>query len=302
MKVPPRLERYFVRMNAARDDKARLIDWVRPGRIVEIGPGGGVLLDLLVERCPTSEVIGLDTSATVIAALERRRRAEGRRWRVLNADAAELPARFGPGSIDSVVMCSLLHEVYSYVERDDGDGPRRFQLASVRDLCRAAFATLTPGGRLVIRDGVTPPPAIRRLRLIAPDARPLFDRFVAEFRGRPIEFTALADGRIELSAADAMEFLYTYTWGEASFDHEVQEQYGVLAYDAYRASLCAWLGADADLVELPADLRTYLQPGYPAHLAGKIELTDEHDVAAALPDSNCVIVVERRGGASEPRK
>jgi hypothetical protein len=36
-----------------------------------------------------------------------------------------------------------------------------------------------------------------------------------------------------------------------------------------------------------------LQPGYRDHLAGKIELTDERDRAAELPDSNSLIVIER---------
>jgi SAM-dependent methyltransferase len=299
MQVPARLDRYFVRMNAARDDKERLLDWIRPGRIVELGPGGGVVLDLLADRFPDSEILGVDASATVVVALERRRAAEGRRWRIRLGDAFDLPALFGPRTIDSVVLCSVLHEIYSYVEH--GDPPRRFDLDAVRDLCRAAFATLVPGGRLVIRDGVAPPPGVRRIRLIAADAARLFDRFVAEFEGRRIRATRLADGRVELSAPDAMEFLYTYTWGEASFDHEVREQYGVLAYDEYGVALVEWLGgpSHARLVELPPDQRSYLQPGYVAHLAGRIELTDERDRPVALPDSNCVIVVERvaRGGS-----
>jgi SAM-dependent methyltransferase len=296
-RIPARLDRYFVRMGSARDDKARLLDHVRPGRIVEIGPGGGVVLDLLADRFPTSEVIGIDASATVVAALERRRIAEGRRWTVQLGDAFDLASRVAPGTVDSVVLCSVLHEVYSYVEhRDDAGGPdRRFNLASVREFCRAAFATLVTGGRLVIRDGVRPPAGTRRVRLIADDAAPLFARFVAEFPGRAIAYTRLAPDRVELSSADAMEFLYTYTWGAASFDHEVREQLGVLTYDDYGASLVEWLGGPdrARLVELPPDLRSYLQPGYVTHLAGRIELTDEHDRPVALPDSNCAIVVER---------
>ena len=41
-------------------------------------------------------------------------------------------------------------------------------------------------------------------------------------------------------------------------------------------------------------LRSYLQPGYRDHLAGRIELTDEHDHPVELPDSNGLIVIERR--------
>src|SRR4030095_15408230 len=41
---------YLATMNAARSDKARMLDFVRPGKIIEIGPGGGVVLDLIEAR------------------------------------------------------------------------------------------------------------------------------------------------------------------------------------------------------------------------------------------------------------
>jgi SAM-dependent methyltransferase len=277
---------YLETMNAARSDKARMLDFVRPGRIVEVGPGGGVVLDLLEERYPDSEVIGLDLSREVVAALEQRARANTRRWRVVLGAAEEL-ARHVPAPVDTVVFCSILHEVYSYTEP-------RFSLESVRRVVAAAFEALRPGGRIVIRDGVMPPPGTRRIRMIAPDVRPTLELYVAQFEGRPIRFTELAPDRVEMTAADAMEFLYTYTWGPASFPYEVRELYGILTYDEYAARLVAWCGGEAaaHIVENP--LGSYLQDGYRAALEGKIELTDEHDRPVPLPDSNCLLVVERR--------
>lgn len=277
---------YLASMNAARSDKARMIDLVRPGRIVEVGPGGGVVLDLLEARFPDSEIIGVDLSREAIAALEARARAGQRRWRVVHGAADDLPALVTAGSVDTVVFCSILHEVYSY-------GEPRFALASVERAIRAAWATLRPGGRLLIRDGVMPPPATRRLRFVASDARATFLLYVAQFEGRPIRYRDLAADRVELSCADAMEFLYTYTWGPASFPYEVRELYGIMTYDDYARALVGWCDGGA-LVELPAALRSYLQPGYADHLRGKLELTDEHDAAVALPDSNCLLAIERR--------
>lgn len=283
---------YLASMNAARSDKERMLDYVRPGRIVEIGPGGGVVLDLLEARFGDSEIIGVDLSREAIAALETHARANGRKWRVIHGAAEALPELVEPGSIDTVVFCSILHEVYSYTER----GGTRFHLESVRDVVRAAWTTLREGGRIVIRDGVMPPPGRRRIRFLAPDARPTFDLYVAQFEGRKIEFRELAVDRVELSTADAMEFLYTYTWGPASFPYEVRELYGILPYDAYVAALVDWVGGErvAKVVDIPAHLRSYLQPGYRDHLANKIELTDDHDRPVELPDSNCLIVLERR--------
>ncbi|MGE5184701.1 MAG: SAM-dependent methyltransferase, partial [Acidobacteriota bacterium] len=174
--------------------------------------------------------------------------------------------------------------------------PPKFRLESVREVVRAAFAALRPGGRIVIRDGVMPPPGTRRIRMLAPDMRPTLELYVAQFEGRPIRFTELAPDRVEMTAADAMEFLYTYTWGPASFPYEVRELYGLMTYGDYVAHLVEWCGGDAACraVELPAELRSYLQPGYKAGLAGKIELTDERDRVVELPDSNCLIVIEKR--------
>ncbi|MFT3691931.1 MAG: methyltransferase [Kofleriaceae bacterium] len=271
---------YLATMNAARTDKDRMLDLVKPGRIVEIGPGGGVVLDLLEARFPDAEIIGVDLSREVIAALEQRARVNHRRWKVQLGAAEQLAIT----DVDTVVFCSILHEVYSYTEP-------RFQLASVEHVIRAAYASLVRGGRIVIRDGVMPPPGTRRIQFVAPDARPVFDLYVKQFEGRPIVYKDLGDGRVELSTADAMEFLYTYTWGPASFPYEVRELYGIMPYDDYVRSLLAWCPG-AVVVENP--IQSYLQPGYRDGLVGKIVLTDEHDHPVELPDSNCLIAIEKR--------
>ena len=275
---------YLQTMNSARSDKERMLDYVVPGTIVEIGPGGGVVLDLLEARFPTSEVIGVDLSKEVVAALEGRARAGGKHWKVVLGAAEDLAALVP--AADTVVFCSILHEVYSYTEP-------RFSLASVEHVVRAAFSVLRPGGRIVIRDGVMPAPGVRRIRLLAPDARATLELYCAQFEGRAITYKQLSPDRVEMSAPDAMEFLYTYTWGPASFPYEVRELYGILPYDAYVAKLVEWCGGERAARVVDNPLRSYLQDGYRDALSSKIELTDEHDRAVPLPDSNCVIVIER---------
>jgi hypothetical protein len=282
---------YLATMNAARSDKERMLDFVKAGTIVEIGPGGGIVLDLLEQRFPTSRIIGVDLSSEVVTALAQRARVNNNRWHVVQG-AAEALADHVSGPVDTVVFCSILHEVYSYTEP-------KFALASVEAVVRAAFATLAPGGRIVIRDGVMPPAGTRRIRFLVDDIKPTLALYAAQFEGRPIRYTELAPDRVEMSSADAMEFLYTYTWGPASFPYEVRELYGILTYDAYVQQLLAWCGPAARVVENP--LRAYLQPGYRDALARKIELTDEHDVPVELPESNCLIVMERNHTEERPK-
>lgn len=239
-----------------------MIEWVKPGRIVEIGPGGGVVLDLLAQRFPTSEILGVDLSREVVEALTQRARVHGSRWRVIHGATEWLGERVEP-PVDSVMFCSILHEIDSYAEP-------RFSLASVQRVIHAALSVLAPGGRIVIRDGVQPPPGRRRLRLIAPDARTTFDLYLAQFKGPADHATELGGDRVELSTADAMEFLYI-------------------------AQLVTWCGGPraARVVELLPEVRSYLQPGYREHLPGQIALTDERDRPVELPDSNCLIVLEK---------
>jgi SAM-dependent methyltransferase len=274
---------YLASMNAARSDKQRMLDYVRPGKIVEIGPGGGVVLDLLEQRFPEAEILGVDLSREVITTLEARAQAGGHRWRVVHGAAEALPEL--AQNVDTVIFCSILHEVFSYT-------PPAFSLASVERVVKAAWAALRSGGRLVIRDGIRPPDGTRRLKFLAPDARSTFELYVAQFEGRTITYENLPGGRVELSSADAMEFLYTYTWGPASFPYEVRELYGILGYEPYVEHLIRWCPG-AHVIDIPPALRSYLQPGYRDHLAGKIELTDERDAPVELPDSNCLIVIEK---------
>ncbi len=273
---------YLATMNAAKSDKQRMLDFVTPGTIVEVGPGGGVVLDLLAERFADSEIVGVDLSREVVAALVGRATSTNATWRVVLGAAEDL-ATHVPAA-DTVVFCSILHEVYSYTEP-------RFQLASVEAVVKAAYAVLRRGGRLVIRDGVMPPPGTRRIEMIAPDVRPTLELYCAQFEGRRVSYTELSPTRIEMSTADAMEFLYTYTWGPASFPYEVRELYGILPYDEYVRQLLDWCGPTARVV--PNPLGSYLQPGYRDNLAQKIQLTDENDEPVDLPDSNCLIVIER---------
>jgi hypothetical protein len=62
------------------------------------------------------------------------------------------------------------------------------------------------------------------------------------------------------------------------------------------AALVDWVGGSdvAKVVDIPAHQRSYLQPGYRDNLADKIALTDEQDRPVELPDSNCLIVIEKR--------
>ncbi len=287
---------YLDHMNSARSDKARMLDYTQEGTVVEVGPGGGVILDLLESRFPESEIIGVDISSEVVTALAKIKEEKGSTWSILSGDAYELPRLF-PKGFDTVIFCSLLHEIYSYVEDEKG---RKFQLASVERLLRSAYRGLRKGGRIIIRDGVAPPEGIRVIRFLDPEGPDFLKLFMEQFEGLDIVIEWIDEKTARLSTQHAMEFLYCYTWGPSSFPYEVREQYGVLEYEEYVERILDWLSEeDKSLrtkvrrVEIPGGKQSYLQPGYKTGLASKVILLDENLSSVELPDSNCLMVFEK---------
>ena len=282
---------YLLTMNAAKSDKERMLRWIQSGRIVEIGPGGGVVLDLLEQHFPDAEITGLDCSHQVVVALEQKKCAQNASWQIIEGNAFELPKHFAPGTLDAVIFCSILHEIYSYVETSDGT---RFHLESVRDMLRSAFEVLKPGGRILIRDGIMPPHEKRLLRFCCDDAKNFFEAFCREFKGRNIAFEYISPDTVSLDSADAMEFMYTYTWGPESFPYEVREQYGIMTYRDYCDHIREWLGERAEILEVPPEEAQYLQPGYVQALQHRLNLMDAQGNTVDFPPSNAIIVIEKK--------
>ncbi len=288
---------YLATMNAARSDKSRMLDFVVPGLVVEVGPGGGVVLDLLAERFHQGRIVGLDASQAVVEAHAARIASSPTRWEMIHGDAFELPAVFGEGEITTVIFCSVLHEIFSYVPW--GEPPKRFQLGSVEALVRAAFRALAPGGRIIVRDGIAPADEPRVIELRDATWREGLLLFAKTFEARQVPLEELPDGRFRLGQRDLYEFLTTFTWGPAAFPYEIREQRGVLP----RAELVELLlaacegaepGAGAREVPVPDDLASYLQPGYPANIEPHVAIFDAKGATRVpMPDVQGVVVIER---------
>jgi len=202
---------YAAGMEASAADKAKLLRYVRPGLIVELGCGNGTVLELLRRKFPDSLLVGVDSSPEMIRRC--RRRFPG--FRFLKKDIT-LPL-FEPGSVDTIVLCSIMHEVFSY---------KGYDYSAVRRTLAHCAAALKRGGRLVLRDGVKPAKQdavyLTFLNALAYDK---FLRFSKEFGSSEIVWR-LKDGRIQVARRDAMEFLTKYLY-DVNWKYEVKEQFGV---------------------------------------------------------------------------
>ncbi|MFS0840286.1 class I SAM-dependent methyltransferase [Paenibacillus sp. 1P03SA] len=282
-------DEYLETMNRTADYKSVMLEFITGEKVLDIGPGGGVMLDLIEQRLPDKQPVGIDISTNVIEALNRKKQLEGHRWEVLKGDALNLKDYVHPGTVGTVIFSSILHELYSYIEWNGS----KFNRDTIAAALRSAYDVLAVGGRIIIRDGIMTEPVEtkRRIRFLAREDKEWLERYAGDFAGRRIQVEYTADGDAVMPVNDAMEFLYTYTWGEEAYVHEVQEQFGYFTPSDYADFIGKVLGPEAVIMEF----RHFLQEGYTDALADKVVFMDETGDPVPLPDSTCLIVIEKRG-------
>ena len=283
-------EKYLATMNDSEEStKNSIIDYVTGDSVVDVGSGGGVLLDLLEKTYPGKRVVGTDISENVIDVLNKKKRAEGHKWTVVRHNFVDGPFAVNgvKEPVDTVVFSSIIHEIFSYTETAEG----RFNIEVVKQALKNAWDSLRSGGRIIIRDGIRVPEEkageIIKVSFKEKAGLEFFKNYLRDFEGlKDIEDKHIYIDEDSLSVSGCAdyirEFLYTYTWGQESYSHEVNEQFGYFTIKEYREFLES-LGA----VLLRGD--AFLEPGYPEHLRPLVTL--EPDI---WPDSNCILVAEKK--------
>ncbi len=119
---------YFWRRRAAE-----IVRGWRPGRLLDLATGSGVLAASLARACPAATVVGADFSLPML----RRAQARERVARLAVADAMRLP--FSDGAFDAVTVAFGLRNMPSYS-------------GALEEMRRV----LRPGGRVLILDFSVP--------------------------------------------------------------------------------------------------------------------------------------------------
>lgn len=270
---------YFDRMRSSLGSKMKLLHWLVPGSVLDVGAGDGSLVAAM--RAEGWDAIGLDAADTSVA------RSVGR---VRQGRAEDADQVFAGRTFDNIVFCSALHEVWSY-----GDGHASWAAA-----LDAATRLLAPGGRIVIRDGVGPvlPAARWRLRVNDPVDATAFlaawSAHVAPLIGDP--GMSIVGSHLFGPAWAVAEFLLTYCWGWPSLPREGDEWYTVAGSPSVHAIR----------LELQTGLRLLhfeqeLQDGYRAAFEriGRLDGLAPHGwMSVDWPMSNAIWVL----GMSEPEE
>lgn len=296
--LPDLGELYFTRMASSIGDKRRIIQHLppvndftgEPVRVMDVGAGGGEFAGLLDTL--GYDVTALDASAEAVSKI----RTDFPRVHTY-AGLANWADKNGP-IFDAVVASSLLHEVFSYGDDMVGVGAG---LAAVRRALNAFRGALKPGGTLIIRDGVLPANWDANASLVATDTHrddvtrmvprylrhsPFANGKAVKGNGHLLHLHQVGTSKWSGNLRSAMEFAYTYTWGEGSFAREVQELYAVATLDEYKNML------DSAGFEVE-EAYSYLQPGYPQHLNPHMSLFVDK-LPAEWPDSNAIWVARKR--------
>lgn len=281
-------ETYLQTMNQTINYKKIILQYIKGNKVVDIGPGGGALMDLIEASYPDKEIFGVDISQNVLDTLRKKKNVEGKKWDVLYGDALNLKEYIPVNSIDTIIFCSILHELFSYIPFKG----KKFKHETLREALKSAFEVLKPGGRIIIRDGIMTEPENEKriIKFLSEEGMYWLKRFKEDFKGREIHYTVTGQNEVCMPVNDAMEFLYTYTWGEKSYVHEIQEQFGYFTPSQYQEFIKDVLGSKAKIIEC----QHFLQEGYTIALSQKIAFFDENRNDIRLPDSTCLIVIEKQ--------
>ena len=277
---------YLNTMNSSLHYKAKILDYMVGKNILDVGPGGGALMDLIEERDPSLNVYGIDISANVIDTLSKKKLKEKKAWNLVKGDALNLQDYFEKGSLDTIIYSSIIHELYSYIPYEG----KKFNINTVIKALKSAYDILSVNGRIIIRDGIKTEPEnqYRIIEFRNIEDLKILDRYCNDFKGRKITYEKIDNNKVKMLVNDAMEFLYTYTWGEDSYPLEIQEQFGYLTPSEYKKLILDNLPHSKIII-----CEAYLQEGYEEHLLNKISIYDEKMNTVKLPNSTCITVIEK---------
>ena len=212
--------------------------FVIQGKIVDCGCGTGALIWYLSKYFSESDIIGIEATRKFY---EFCRLQQYPNPFVFFYRRNILDQNFKENTINTFVYSSVLHEIYSYINKE----------ALVKVL-KNTYKQLSPGGRVIIRDVVGPEKGNEKVLLelneqdgkTSGDIKNLstyskFKKFVKDFIPRKIKFKEKRfNGQklIELSLKDAYEFIskmnYTDNWNS-----EMHEEFGFWSFSDWKKEM-----------------------------------------------------------------
>lgn len=248
---------YIRRMNSALKHKKAILPHVVGPKVLDFGCGTGALTDLLREKAPY--VMGYDESFDMIEV--------ARNYSPHTSFTFVRPTE----KFNTIVLSGVLHEVYSY------QGEK-----AVRELIESLVDQLLPFCRLVIREATYRP--LGFLHVPVKDnlhAKTFYDKYSEQYKWEVPDLALTASGYVLRGREQhVLEFLNTYTWGDASFPREVEER-------VYFHSIADWKCL-ADELKLSCDYFFVRQKDYYKHLSKLVDVSNIKHL-----NTHAIVVLER---------
>ncbi|MBS2039544.1 methyltransferase domain-containing protein [bacterium] len=277
--------RYLANMDAAMRQKVAMTAAHLPcqGRVADMGMGSGSGSHALAALYPRLEVIGVDVNPTMVEVARGQYQLPNLSFRV--GDIARIC--FEPNSLDGIVNSSVLHHVTSY---------NGYLYDKAAEALEAQVEQLAPGGCLIVRDFLAPPPGRVELR-IPQGLKELWNQFSSQFRAlrpedeRGFSFEDLGLDprgwwRLGVEQRLAVEFVlrkdYTQDWAQ-----EIQEEYTYFTQEQFEAHF-ARLGLRV-LVSTPLHNPWIVENRF----EGQFEFYSEAGTRLDFPPTNYLIVGEK---------
>jgi len=214
-----------------------LIQHVKPGKIVELGCGSGLILEALSAHFTRSTIVGVDIDESQLEKV-----IEKNLLNIIPIKADLTEKIFPDGTFDTVLFVASLHEVFSYL------GKRKLRAAF-----QMAHDILMDAGVLIIQDFLKPPTRLVEMAFHNEEALKSFLRFAREYRPRRVKFEETSQG-VTLDIADAVEFISKYrSPTEEDWKKEMGETHFFFTEEEYRKMAQKTGFAMKDFKKLPTD-------------------------------------------------
>ncbi len=266
---------YLQRMTQSISQSSKgLIPFFAAGckQILDVGCGSGILMNAIQAVNPDARIMGIDINQSAVDT------CTDQGLNVKNATLGDLVA---DGKLfDCVIFSSVLHEFSSYDEKNP------FKAGPIEDAINDASKVTKKGGLIIIRDGIRVWTSVKNepvtISFKNPEDSVWIERFKREFPdydGSVFE----TDKPCTLTMENAKEFLYTFTWGDKSWNREVVERFGILTTIEWKR-LVRKYGYDIKNLMISAE-------EYKKYLAPKIEITGT--IERLLEETTMLLVAEK---------
>jgi len=182
--------------------------YIKSGIIVDIGCGSGKLTHLIAQQFPDSYVYGIDLRKETIKDANKKYKLKNLSFMSINFNKIKF-------HIDTIIFCSVLHEIYSYSTDKEN---------VIENTFKWCFNSLKQDGHLIIRDFIKPE---HNIMCHLYDSEQRFKIFVKDFKMMKIKYKEIDPNHYLTDIESIYEYIlhkdYTDNW-----DAEMMEKYGYI--------------------------------------------------------------------------